>query len=177
MVKLLGLSVARRRDIATEMSELKHHGYKGAKDVRSESMVKGGKVGKVKGELTFRGHSCTNFNIWFFDDHPTLYGLPTRATVFRGEHPFSISVCETVDWDDADACSVVTAVSGSEANTPTSLCGLVKSGCDSEVKRSLTRSCISSDLYLSMPSFADMASPRVNILTKAWRLSTFTMQV
>ena len=41
----------------------------------------------------------------------------------------------------------------------------------------LTLSCISDDLYRSMPSLAIMASARVSIFTKAWRFSTLTMHV
>lgn len=40
-----------------------------------------------------------------------------------------------------------------------------------------TLSCISDDLYRSMPSLAIMASLRVSILTNAWRFSTLTMHV
>lgn len=40
-----------------------------------------------------------------------------------------------------------------------------------------TLSCISGDLKCSIPVFAAIASPRVIILTNAWRLSTLTMHV
>lgn len=72
---------------------------------------------------------------------------------------------------------VIAAIAGSESNTPACLyncqifCVLNN---DTPV---LTLSCMSVDLKVSIPSLARCASTRVNIFTKAWRLSTLTMHV
>ena len=71
--------------------------------------------------LTFRRYSSSNFNIWLLNDHTTLDWPSTSSTILSGQHPFTVSVGQSLYRDDTDACLVVTAVTRTEADTPSCL--------------------------------------------------------
>jgi hypothetical protein len=63
----------------------------------------------------------TDLDVRLLDDHAGFNWLSSTATVFRSQHPFAICVGELADWDDADTCLVVTAITRSKSNSPSGL--------------------------------------------------------
>lgn len=70
---------------------------------------------------TLGGNSCSDFNVGLFNANAVLDWFVTAATIFGALHPFTIGVSQAVDGNDTDASLVVTAVTGSEADSPASL--------------------------------------------------------
>jgi hypothetical protein len=70
------------------------------------------------------GNTGADFDIRFFDNETAFNGTTTGAAVFGREHPFVIGFCQGVDGDDADAVTVVAALTRAETDTPFGLTGL-----------------------------------------------------
>ena len=70
---------------------------------------------------TFGGHSLSDLNIGFLDDKSPSQRHPTSSAMGSCEHPAPVGIRETIKGYDTNTSSVVTAISGAEANTPSSL--------------------------------------------------------
>ena len=79
---------------------------------------------------TFGGYTSANLDIRFFHDDEALDGSTTSATVFSSEHPFAVCFSQTFNWDDTDPRLIVTAVTWSEAYTPSGLFQLATGAAD-----------------------------------------------
>ena len=70
---------------------------------------------------TFGGHPLSDFNIGFLYDKSPGQRHPTSSAMGSCEHPASVGICETIQGYNTNTCSVVTTISRTEANTPSSL--------------------------------------------------------
>ena len=75
----------------------------------------------ARDRLTFRGYTSSNFNIWFFNNHSFCDRFTSGTSILSSDHPFTIRVCKSVGWYDADTGLVITAISRTKSNTPFSL--------------------------------------------------------
>lgn len=70
---------------------------------------------------SFRGYALANLDVRLFDDHATFDRLSTTTSILCSQHPFTISVSQLVNWDDADAGLVVAAITWAKSYSPTGL--------------------------------------------------------
>lgn len=75
------------------------------------------------------GDTSANLNIGLFNTEAGFNRTTAATTVWGCQHPLAIGLCEFGDGNNADAGSIVTAVSGAKANTPTSLEAAIVSNC------------------------------------------------
>ena len=71
--------------------------------------------------LTFGRDASADLDIGFFYDHSLLDLLSAGATILGGQHPFAISVSETINRDHTYASLIVAAIARPEAYAPSSL--------------------------------------------------------
>lgn len=126
---------------------------------------------------TFRRNAGADLNVGLFHDHAGFNGPSSGAAILGVDHPFAISLGEPLDRDHTDAGLIVAAVTRAKSYAPSGLEITLASGRLYHDSNSLTRNCMSPDLYDSIPSRALMASVRPIILINAWRLSILTIQV